>query len=158
MWVYIPVGNAASFTRVSQDFAGIVDNYTRRAPSFAIADLNNNGREELAVADNSGIIRVIENFNTTTPIEHTRTFFNPITEKEDSARFGSYNQLAVASLAKGEPPYLAVGNVQGGVYLLKNAYGKTGGDQNRISLEVYPNPVSGSMMVDPSLVNRQGLP
>jgi hypothetical protein len=145
-------GNAASFTRVTQAFAGIADNYTRRAPSIVIADLNNNGREELAVLDNAGIIRIIENFNTANQIEHIKTLLNQFTDLEDSLRLGEYGQLAIAPLVKGELPFLAVGSVQGGVYLMKNVDENAGGIHQRISMEVYPNPVSGSPDHDRSRV------
>jgi hypothetical protein len=144
-------GNASSFTRVSQDFAGIVDNYTRRAPSFIIADLNNNRREELAVLDNSGIIRIIENFNTSNQVEHTKTYLNPLADREDSLRLGEYGQLALAPLIKGELPLLAIGSVQGGVFLMNNV-SDAAGDKQHISLHVYPNPVNGSSAHDQSMV------
>ncbi len=134
-----------TYTRTTQEFAGVVDNYTRRSPSMLLADLNRDGKNELVILDNSGVLKVIENYNSGQPIVHTQILYNPLLEEMSVTRFGLNSQLALAPVYKDSPPLLAVGSNQGGVFLLHNT--EQAIVPRSIDIKVYPNPADLTMTV-----------
>lgn len=131
-------GGSNAYTLSSTAFAGIMDNFLRRSPSLAIADLDGDNEDELAIIDNSGTLRIIKNLRSEVPVEHTLFLSHPLEGEVDSTRFGMNNHLSVTRLYATELPILAIGSVQGGVYLLRNAEGES--HTTKINIEIWPNP------------------
>lgn len=128
-----------SFILEHENFAGIADNFRRRSPSPLIADLDGDGKRELVAVDNSGVIRVVEDFLSAEPEYKTLSLMNPVLGETDSTRFGRYSQLAAADLYQTGLPDLMIGSASGGVYALKNSHG-TSPNESAVRIHVSPNP------------------
>ncbi len=136
-------GNPITFSLVTDSLAGITRDPFKRTLAPWVGDLNGDGRPELLTTDGSGVLRQYENFldDTQPPTVTTQLIRFGEGEAQES-RLGARNWLAGADLYGTGQPVIALGNAQGGVYLLKSFGDGTrpapGGGE--LTLTVFPNP------------------
>ena len=136
-------GNPITFTLVTDSLVGISRDPFKRTLAPWVGDLNGDGRPELLTTDGSGVLRLYENFmdDTQSPTVTTQLIRFGEGEAQES-RLGARNWLAGADLYGTGQPVIALGNAQGGVYLLRSSGDGTrpapGGGE--LTLTVFPNP------------------
>ncbi len=136
-------GDPIAFTRVTDSLAGITNDPFKRNLAPWVGDLNGDGRPELLTTDGSGVLRQYENFTDDTQSPTVTTQLIRFGEGEaQESQLGARNWLAGAELYDTGQPVIALGNAQGGVYLLKSISDGTppAPGENEFTLTVYPNP------------------
>ncbi len=136
-------GDPIAFTRITDSLAGISNDPFKRTLAPWVGDLNGDGQPELLTTDGSGVLRLYENFtDDTQPPTVTTTLIRFGEGEAQESRLGARNWLAGADLYGTGQPVIALGNAQGGLYLLK-----TFGDgsppapgEGKLTLTVFPNP------------------
>ncbi len=136
-------GDPITFTRVTDSLADITNDPFKRTLAPWVGDLNGDGRPELLTTDGSGVLRQYENFlDDTQPPTVTTQLIRLGNGEAQESRLGSRNWLAGADLYGTGQPVIALGNGQGGVYLLKsfsNGSEPTPG-KGELTMTVFPNP------------------
>ncbi|MGB3850515.1 MAG: T9SS type A sorting domain-containing protein [Tunicatimonas sp.] len=136
-------GNPVAFTLVTDSLAGITNNPFRRTLAPWVGDLNGDGQPELLTTDGSGVLRQYENFlDDTQPPTVTTTLIRFNEDEPQESHLGSRNWLAGADLYGTGRPVIALGNAQGGVYLLRSLGDGTrpAPGEGELVLTVFPNP------------------
>ncbi|NLR89916.1 T9SS type A sorting domain-containing protein [Flammeovirga agarivorans] len=127
-----------TFELQEESFLNIEGNILRKYPSAFVSDLNNDGRDDLLVWDDSGTPRVWQNFRSENPTYQSKAFFND--EKFIDRTYG--NRLKSTQLGD----YLITGSEGGGLYLAKiGQYDQPTAVENPTvysKLKVFPNPTS----------------
>ncbi|WP_281613486.1 T9SS type A sorting domain-containing protein [Flammeovirga sp. SubArs3] len=141
-----------TFELQEESFLNIEGNILRKYPSAFVSDLNNDGRDDLLVWDDSGTPRVWQNFRSENPTYQSKAFFND--EKFIDRTYG--NRLKSTQLGD----YLITGSEGGGLYLAKiGQYDQPTAVENPTvysKLKVFPNPTSQQINIKneyPTLVN-----
>ncbi len=143
---YNDIGN---FNLISESFLGIGNDVFKRTPSLSIADLNGDGSSEFITTDATGNINIYENFvsqlsNPETPV--SEVINNTVLESTIAGRFGKQSWTAFADLNNDKIPEMVVGTVLGGVQFFNNKSlnESPGGNENEITLNIFPNPVTNN--------------
>lgn len=139
-------GPAGSFNFKLQNnaFMGLGSSLTRTNLNTAIADLDNDGRHDLIVGDQSGNITIYGDFRGTmnAPQPSTNILFDKFSETYTGKNLGARIKPVVVNLFNSDKPSIVVGTVGGGMLVLKNDGGKQLPFEPEITL--YPNPVSNT--------------
>ena len=137
-------GNPITFSLVTDSLAGITRDPFKRTLAPWVGDLNGDGRPELLTTDGSGVLRQYENFmDDAQPLTVTTQLLQLSGEGEvQETRLGARNWLAGADLYGTGQPVIALGNAQGGVYLLRSSGDGTQPTpgEGELTLTVFPNP------------------
>ena len=137
------VGPKGSFNFVQEDptFMGLGGSISRTNVNISIADLDNDGRQDLLVGDQSGKITIFGDFrgtmNSPQPID--QVIFNPFSQTYTSKNLGARIKPIAVNLFNSNKPAIAIGTVSGGMLILKNDGGQQLPDEPEITL--YPNPL-----------------
>lgn len=132
------------FQLIDDSFYDIDVSFTNRNLVPTIADLNNDGKLELITTDGLGELIIYDNFleNLETPKAGIKnTYYNSLTEKEETTHLGVGSWPAVADLYYSGTPSIILGTTQGGLQILKNiAAAPPGSLRSGKVLLIYPNP------------------
>jgi hypothetical protein len=116
---------------------------TRQSPATTIADLDADGRGDLILADQRGFISIYGDFRNFDPLRSqpsSELIYNSLKEAYISKNLGPRIHAAVTNLFNSDKPSIVIGNVMGGLIVLKNDEGKELPPEPVIQL--YPNPIS----------------
>jgi hypothetical protein len=140
-------GAAASFNFSLEDesFLNLGASIERQNPSLAAADLDADGRADLIVADQNGVLSVYGDYRAQNPnIEPVKEIvYNSKKENYYSKNLGGRGWPVIVNLFNTDKPAIVVGNTLGGIHILKNVSDKRLPDTPVVDL--FPNPVSNEM-------------
>ncbi|MEZ4946563.1 MAG: T9SS type A sorting domain-containing protein [Cyclobacteriaceae bacterium] len=150
-------GPAGSFNYTLQDnaFMGLGSSLTRTNLNTSISDLDNDGREDLLIGDQSGNLTVYGDFRGTlnSPQPITEIIYDSFSEVYTGKNLGARIKPTVVNLFNNDKPAIAVGTVAGGMVILKNDGGQLLPDQPEIT--IYPNPLTAGESL--SVLTDRGL-
>ena len=141
-------GTQPEFQLMTENLAQIDDNYQKRNLVPAVGDIDGNGTKDLITINDSGIITVYHDFfsnNLDVTNQGNVLISNEFTMDPVASRLGYKNVLAVTDLYNNQLPVIAIGTVQGGMYILKNTR-KRDFDNEKLELILSPNPPSGNLV------------
>jgi hypothetical protein len=118
-------------------FLGIGVSTARQNPSITIGDFDVDGKNDLLLGDQAGIIHVLADFKSRTSFTdaYSDWLLNPLTQQFSSQNLGGRVWPVLAELSSSNNPYLIVGNTLGGLQVFTSRTVKT-------QLEIFPNPLS----------------
>lgn len=139
-WRNAGIDGAPSFVLEREAYLGFNTSTLRQNLSCTTADLDADGTMDLLIGDQSGKLGIIANFReTTSPEPEERLIFNTALQTYSVKNLGGRIWPAVVNLFNANKPAVVVGNVLGGLHLLKNDEGKSLPEKPEV--HVYPNPV-----------------
>jgi hypothetical protein len=158
----------SAFVLVDNDFGHIRDAAGQRPVNLSptVADFDGDGRPDLVVADEAGILRFYSDYrnqNASLFSERNDVLYNPLTGVYENNRFGKglYTRygLAAADVNGDGAPELFVGTEAGGVlsYGTRNRGTVTATHTEAarvLALSVYPNPATASATVETATPTR----
>ncbi|SEJ31407.1 Por secretion system C-terminal sorting domain-containing protein [Dyadobacter sp. SG02] len=144
IYYYTNTGTNKQYTfKLETDaFAGVDINFAGRFSQVAVADIDLDGKPDLATVDHTGTIRVFNNADWGKWTDRASTIVS-VNGKAGNVNFGNYLSLAIADLNGDKKPDVAIGNNAGGVRLLTNILpvSVTGVEPgNAGEVKVFPNP------------------
>jgi hypothetical protein len=124
--------------------------------SCATGDLDADGNQDLIIGGPTGRLTIVPDFKSSASgeIAETNIVFNPITKNYTEMNFGGRIWPSPVNLFHSDKPAIALGNVLGGVYLLRNDGGNSLPEVAEI--DVYPNPVAKNEVLN-IRVDRPGV-
>jgi hypothetical protein len=136
-------GPAGSFNFALEDesFLGLGATVLRQNIACTVADFDMDGQIDLAYGDQSGRIKIVPNFREVTDAsgEISAITLNPLTNSYESRNLGGRIWPTSVNLFNTTRPALVVGNVLGGLHILRHDLGESLPAEPNI--EIYPNPV-----------------
>jgi FG-GAP-like repeat/Secretion system C-terminal sorting domain len=139
---WINNGPAGEVNLALQDpaYLGLGVTTARQSLAMSSADLNADGKEDLVVCDQTGTITCYGNFRDQNAAGQgvQNVLYNPLTQNYQTTSLGGRGWPAVANLFNSDEPVIAVGNILGGMYILRND-----GSQELPTdpvIVIYPNP------------------
>lgn len=129
------------FSLKNGSYLGLGASTSRQNPALSIADLDTDGRDDLIIGDQRGVITIYGDMyaNNLSPTGAIDIIYNPLLKIYSTKNLGGKVQPVVANLFNTNKPAIVVGNSTGGLYILKNDEGKELPPDPVILL--YPNPL-----------------
>lgn len=121
-------------------FLGLSSSALRTSPACSTADLNGDGKTDLIIGDQSGKITIVSDFRNAVDATDgiTEVVYNSVREEYVAQNLGGTIWPTTANLFKTDKPAVVIGNVQGGLHVLKHD------DEIPITktpvIDIYPNP------------------
>ncbi len=138
--------NSGSNNFVLEDgsYLGLDASTSRQSPALSIADLDADGRDDLVIGDQRGVVSILGDIrsNNPLPIGSVNIIYNPLLKNYTTKNLGGKVQPVVANLFNTDKPSIMVGNSTGGIFILKNDDGKELPPDPEVLL--YPNPTSST--------------
>ena len=133
--------NTGSMTLTLEDpeYLGIGPSVFRTNQTVKAADLNSNGKPELILSDQTGKLRIIEDYTTASDGAEfiTDVVFNDLVDGYDSPNLGGKVWPTVVNLFGDVRPSIVVGTALGGLRILRD---DTDVVEDKVSIQVFPNP------------------
>ncbi len=131
-----------SFSLENDAFLGINANVIRQNITSATADLDADGQMDLVLGDQRGVLNILSNFREAmdTTGQISDLIYNGLTKQYESGNLGGRVWPTTANIFNTSKPSVIVGNVLGGIYILRNDEGESLPKEPAIT--VYPNPVN----------------
>jgi hypothetical protein len=137
---------------VSENFLDIADDFRARNISVSIADMNGDGKNDLLRYDDSGILKIYEDFNGSAILME-----NLLQDKQTllgyNSSFGSDANISTTNLTGSKLPSIIIGLKSGGLQLLSNIEDEQQRVDLAIKIAVFPNPLQQNDLL--SLVANQ---
>jgi hypothetical protein len=120
------------------DYLGQEPNIQSTRVSAAVSDLNQDGRRDLVLGDESGRLRIISDFANASDLSNAQTHFirGPLSDELTALNLGGRVWPTTADLYGDGTAEIVVGTTLGGLRILKP---ETTSD--KVVIEIYPNPV-----------------
>jgi hypothetical protein len=133
---------ALTFTLVDDSYLGLGQSVLRQTIACYASDLDGNGKTDLLMGDQSGIVKVVSDFREAVDMTGAaeEIIFNPLSESYESVNLGGHIWPVAANLFGTTKPAIVVGSVLGGLMVLRHDEGESLPETP--SIEVYPNPVA----------------
>lgn len=133
-WQY----NGTSYALEGEVFLGL----DHQSPTCAAADFDGDGKMDLVIGDQSGTLTMIRDYRKVlnTSGVTTELVYNPITVSYGSPNLGGRIWPVAAHIFRTDKPAIVVGNILGGLHVLKHT--ETTSLSNNPTIDVYPNPVA----------------
>jgi hypothetical protein len=135
-----PVGQL-NYVLEESNFHGFGSSIERQSPALAIGDLDADGKRDLIVADQKGFVSIygdLDLVNEST-VPEKEIIYSPVTASYISKNMGGRIWPVIGNLFNSDKPEIILGNVMGGIRILKNDGGKSLPEIPEI--DFYPNPV-----------------
>lgn len=139
---------AINLTLTQDNFLGLGPSVERQSLALFSSDLNADDKPDLVLGDQYGHLSVVSDFRQTNDevVLLNDIVFNPISGTYGSPDLGGRIWPTAADLFNQTKPAILVGNILGGVQILRN-------DQRDTlppgpGIEIYPNPVRGTDMLN----------
>jgi FG-GAP-like repeat/FG-GAP repeat len=133
------------------NFLNLSSTVLRQNPSIATGDLNNDGKDDLIYGDQTGRLTIISKYQEVTDASESRTeiVYNATADDYIAQNLGGRIWPTVTSLYDTQKPEIVIGNILGGLRILKSRVFTTGLPEETSTpvIQVYPNPVSGSQLL-----------
>jgi hypothetical protein len=154
-WRNTGTRGAPSFSLEDDSFLGIASSILRQNVSAEVADLDADGKEDLILGDQTGELRIVDNYHETDNV--TNAFltiaFNPLTEAYEKRNLGGRIWPVAVNLFNTDKPVLAVGTILGGITLLR--HDEVEPLPETVVINPYPNPGKRNSTIQIS-TNRTG--
>jgi hypothetical protein len=136
-----------SFSLENPTFLGLTSTINRQNPACATSDLNSDGKSDLIIGDQSGLVQIISDFRNVTDASGiiTQIVYNPITETYQSHNLGGRIWPTIVNLFNTNKPAIVVGNILGGVQVLQNNDGYV--LPGVADIRVFPNPATNALNI-----------
>jgi hypothetical protein len=130
--------SAPAFILQDADYLGQEPNIQSTRVSAAVSDLNQDGRRDLVLGDESGRLRIISDFANASDLSNAQTHFirGPLSDELTALNLGGRVWPTTADLYGDGTAEIVVGTTLGGLRILKP---ETTSD--KVVIEIYPNPV-----------------
>jgi hypothetical protein len=136
-------GGTPSFVLENNRFLGFESSVVRQNIAMSSADLNADGKADLVIGDQTGIVQIISDYKNQTSNEAvSEIIFNPTLNTYNEENLGGRIWPVVANLFNATKPAIVVGNILGGIQILRNDEGNSL-PKNPV-IEIYPNPKAKS--------------
>jgi hypothetical protein len=146
------------FDLSESNFLGYGPSVLRQNLACSISDLDGDGKTDLALGDQNGTLSIISNFReeggASTAV--SEIVYNSITETYERHNLGGRLWPTAVNLYNSTRPALVVGNVLGGLSILRNDEGQE--LPNEPVVHVYPNPVQRTNFTNKELTIRTDRP
>jgi len=142
-WRNDGIEGSPMFVLEEENFLGLNRSTVRQNLTCAAADLDGDGNIDLAIGDQTGRLGVINDFRNTgtgEPQPDRNLVFNPALETYSEKNLGGRIWPTVVNLFNANKPAIVVGNVLGGIHVLRHDEGASLPEEPEV--KVYPNPVS----------------
>jgi hypothetical protein len=138
-WENIGSPSNPVFSLADPAFLGFGSSVFRQSPSVSIGDLDDDGKPDLIVGDQTGRITIISDFKNATAGAGIVDFIhNPISNTYSSQNLGGRVWPTVANIFSTNRSAIVVGNGLGGLHILKHDDSTPLAETPQINL--YPNP------------------
>lgn len=140
-WENTGTPTSPAFTLTNPAFLGLGSSVLRQNLSCTSADLDNDGNIDLVIGDQTGQIGIVSNFKEAVVAEPAlrNIVFNELNGQYLSKNLGGRIWPVAVNLFNTDKPAIVVGNITGGLHILKPDETSTLPDVPQI--EIYPNPV-----------------
>jgi hypothetical protein len=114
-----------AFTLEDETFLGFGADIFRQNLTGAATDLDGDGKTDLILGDQSGLLKLVSNFRAAgdNPQVHSDVVFNPLTSQYISRNLGGRIWPTAGNLFGTDRPAIVVGNAPGGLHILRNDEG-----------------------------------
>jgi len=133
-----------NFVLEDDSYLGLGASTSRQSPALSIADLDADGRDDLVIGDQRGVVSIFGDIrsNNSSQIGSINVIYNPLVKTYTTKNLGGKIQPVVVNLFNTDKPAILVGNSTGGIHVLKNDEGKELPPDPEVLL--YPNPTSST--------------
>jgi hypothetical protein len=125
---------------ITDAFLDIADDFRARNINVSIADMDGNGKSDLIRYDDSGILKIYDDFNGSAILME-----NLIQDKQTligyNSSFGSDANISTTNLTGSKLPSIVLGLKSGGLQLLSNIEDEQQQVDLAIKIAVFPNPL-----------------
>lgn len=111
--------NTPTFALADDDFLNMGSSIYTQNFSVSAGDLNMDGATDLVIGDQTGKLKVISNYEVSNE-QFSDLVYNPVTLKNESPNLGGRSWPVIVNLFDTPKPAIVVGNVLGGIQVLKN--------------------------------------
>ncbi|HTF19250.1 MAG TPA: VCBS repeat-containing protein, partial [Chryseolinea sp.] len=146
------------FDLFDSSFLGLGSSVLRQNLACTISDLDGDGKMDLVLGDQTGTLSIVSNFREAGDASGavSELVFNKNTETYERYNLGGRLWPTTANLFNSTRPTLVVGNVLGGLSILRNDEGQELPSEPVV--HVYPNPVRRVSFTDKELTIRTDRP
>lgn len=140
-WRNNGIAGVPSFVLEDDHYLGLDPSPLRQNIAASAADLDADGKIDLVLGDQNGQVAIVSDFRnfTATPDDFQREIvFSTARSRYTQKNLGGKIWPVVVNLFNSNKPSIAVGNVLGGVHILKHDEGKSLPDIPEV--HIYPNP------------------
>ena len=142
------------FSLEDDSFLGIPPGVFRQNIATAEGDLDGDGKLDLILGDQQGVVSIVSNFRDAPDAEPgiTNIIFNPLKQAYSARNLGGRIWPVAVNLFNTDKPAIVVGNVLGGISLLRNDDGRSLPKDPVVI--IYPNPLDKEAEIVNVLVDR----
>jgi hypothetical protein len=143
-WKNNGTGGTANYTLVTSSFLGLGSSTDHQNPSMTAADLDADGRADLIIGNHRGELSIYGDFRAqnTNLVGAENIIFNEQTKNYESRNLGGSVWPTTVNLFNSNTPSIVIGNLLGGLMVLKNDGGKELPAEPEIS--IFPNPFTNN--------------
>lgn len=155
-WKNSGINGSPFFALEEENFLGFNASILRQNLTCATADLDGDGKMDLIVGDQTGKPGIISDYHSVTDHESSierNILFNPPMGGYRDKNLGGRIWPTVVNLFNANKPAIVVGNIMGGIHLLKHDEGQSLPENPTV--DIYPNPVAKTELLKVK-TDRQG--
>lgn len=140
-WENTGTATNPSYTLENDAYLGLTSSVLRQNIACTTADLDADGKTDLILGDQTGKLTIVSDYREATDVSESvgNLIYNEIQETYTAQNLGGRVWPTVANLYKTDRPSIVVGNVSGGLHVLK--HDESSPLPKDPEIEVYPNPI-----------------